>query len=165
MSSVTETKFIIKGTFIDTLTKDEKQKKKGFILVEDGLIKNFSEENPDTSIKLYDYTGKLIIPGLSDLHLHAPQYPNIGLGLDLELLDWLDTYTFPEESKYKDIEYAKSLKDSTGAYRHQTKRQFILRSGDGVKFVVSNQWSTVNVMNLVEFIQRQSWDLKIKKDE
>ena len=108
MSSVTETKFIIKGTFIDTLTKDEFRIRKGFILVEDGLIKNFSEENPDyTSIKLYDYTGKLIIPGLSDLHLHAPQYPNIGLGLDLELLDWLDTYTFPEESKYKDIEYAK----------------------------------------------------------
>ena len=107
MSSVTETKFIIKGTFIDTLTKDEFRIRKGFILVEDGLIKNFSEENPDTSIKLYDYTGKLIIPGLSDLHLHASQYPNTGLGLDLELLDWLDTYTFPEESKYKDVEYAK----------------------------------------------------------
>ena len=107
MSSATETKFIIKGTFIDTLTKDEFRIRKGFILVEDGLIKNFSEENPDTSLKLYDYTGKLIIPGLSDLHLHAPQYPNVGLGLDLELLDWLDTYTFPEESKYKDIEYAK----------------------------------------------------------
>ncbi len=107
MSSVTETKFIIKGTFIDTLTKDEFRIRKGFILVEDDLIKNFSEENPDTSLKLYDYTGKLIIPGLSDLHLHASQYPNTGLGLDLELLDWLDTYTFPEESKYKDIEYAK----------------------------------------------------------
>ena len=107
MSSVTETKFIIKGTFIDTLTKDEFRIRKGFILVEDGLIKNFSEENPDTSLKLYDYTGKLIIPGLSDLHLHASQYSNTGLGLDLELLDWLDTYTFPEESKYKDIEYAK----------------------------------------------------------
>ena len=107
MSSPTETKFIIKGTFIDTQTKDEFRIRKGFILVEDGLIKNFSEENPDTSIKLYDYTGKLIIPGLSDLHLHASQYPNTGLGLDLELLDWLDTYTFPEESKYKDIEYAK----------------------------------------------------------
>ena len=107
MSSVTETKFIIKGTFIDTLTKDEFRIRKCFILVEDGLIKNFSEENPDTSIKLYDYTGKLIIPGLSDLHLHASQYSNTGLGLDLELLDWLDTYTFPEESKYKDVEYAK----------------------------------------------------------
>ena len=107
MSSEPETKFIIKGTFIDTLTKDEFRIRKGFILVEDGLIKCFSEENPDTSIKLYDYTGKLIIPGLSDLHLHAPQYPNAGLGFDLELLQWLDTYTFPEESKYKDVEYAK----------------------------------------------------------
>ena len=65
----------------------------------------------------------------------------------------------------EDIDYAKSLKDSTGAYRHQTKRQFILRSGDGVKFVVSNQWSTVNVVNLVKFIQKQGWDLKIKKEE
>ena len=65
----------------------------------------------------------------------------------------------------EDIDYAKSLKDSTGAYRHQTKRQFILRSGDGVKFVVSNQWSTVNVMNLVEFIQKQGWNLIIKKED
>lgn len=107
MSSEPGTKFIIKGTFIDTITKDEFRIRKGFILVEDGLIKDFSDENPDTSLKLYDYTGKLIIPGLSDLHIHAPQYPNAGLGLDLELLDWLDTYTFPEESKYKDVEYAK----------------------------------------------------------
>ena len=51
-----------------------------------------------------------------------------------------------------------------GAFRHQTKRQFVLKSGDGVKFVVSNQWSTVNVMNLVQFIQEQGWDFKIKKD-
>lgn len=64
----------------------------------------------------------------------------------------------------ENIEYAKSLKESTGAFRHQTKRQFVLKSGDGVKFVVSNQWSTVNVMNLVQFIQKQGWDFKIKKD-
>ena len=107
MESETDKKFIVKGTFIDTITKDEFRIRKGHILVSDGLIKDFSEENPDKSLKLYDYTNKLIIPGLSDLHLHAPQYPNAGLGLDLELLDWLDKYTFPEESKYKDIEYAK----------------------------------------------------------
>lgn len=65
----------------------------------------------------------------------------------------------------EDIEYAKSLKESTGAFRHQTKRQFILRSGDGIKFVVSNQWSTVNVMNLIKFIQEQCWDMKVKREE
>ena len=102
-----DNKFVIKGTFIDTLTKDEFRIRKGYILVENGLIKDFFEENPDKSLKFYDYSNKLIIPGLTDLHLHAPQYPNAGLGLDLELLQWLETYTFPEESKYKDVEYAK----------------------------------------------------------
>ena len=102
-----ENKFIVKGTFIDTITKDEFRIRKGFILVQDGLIKDFSEENPDNSLKLLDYTNKLIIPGLSDLHIHAPQYPNAGLGLDYELLQWLEKCTFPEESKYKDAEYAK----------------------------------------------------------
>jgi len=48
----------------------------------------------------------LIIPGLTDLHLHAPQYAFAGLGIDLELLPWLDTCAFPEESRYGDLEYA-----------------------------------------------------------
>ena len=101
-------KFVVKGTFIDTKEKDAFRIRKGYILVEDGLIKNdISEENPDTSLKLYDYTDKLIIPGLSDLHLHAPQYANAGLGLDMELMNWLNTYTFPEESKYGNEEYAR----------------------------------------------------------
>ena len=63
------------------------------------------------------------------------------------------------------IEYAKRLKEITGSYRHQVKRQFILRSSDGIKFVVSNQWSIVNIMNLIYFVQKQGWEIKIKKDE
>ena len=109
MESENLSKFLVKGTFIDTITKDEFRIRKGYILVEDGLTKDFSEEHPDKSLKLFDYTDKLIIPGLSDLHIHAPQYPNMGLGMDLELLGWLDTYTFPEESKFKDPEYAKKI--------------------------------------------------------
>jgi len=109
MESENLSKFLVKGTFIDTITKDEFRIRKGYILVEDGLTKDFSEENPDQSLKLFDYTDKLIIPGLSDLHIHAPQYPNMGLGMDLELLGWLDTYTFPEESKFKEPEYAKKI--------------------------------------------------------
>ena len=63
------------------------------------------------------------------------------------------------------IEYAKRLKDITGSYRHQVKRQFILQSSDKIKFVVSNQWSIVNVMNLIHFVQKQGWDIKIKNEE
>ena len=57
-------------------------------------------------IRVEDCGQKLIIPGLVDLHLHAPQYSFRGLGMDLELLDWLETHTFPEEAKFCDLDYA-----------------------------------------------------------
>ena len=100
-------KFIVKGTFIDTISSQKLRIRKGYILVENGIIKSFSENNPDETLEIFDYTNKLILPGLIDLHLHAPQYSFCGTGMDLELLDWLNTYTFPEESKFKDLEYAK----------------------------------------------------------
>ena len=100
-------KYVIKGTFIDTKEMDKLRIRKGFLLINEGLIQDFSEKNPDESLQLFDYTDKLIIPGLSDLHLHAPQYSYCGTGMDLELLDWLNKYTFPEESKYKELDYAK----------------------------------------------------------
>ena len=43
-----------------------------------------------------DFGEALVIPGLNDLHTHAPQYAFRGTGMDLELLDWLEKYTFPE---------------------------------------------------------------------
>ena len=54
-----------------------------------------------------DCSSQLIVPGMSDLHVHAPQYSFRGLGMDLELLEWLNTHTFPEEAKYADISYAR----------------------------------------------------------
>ena len=56
---------------------------------------------------LIDYSGRLIVPGLVDLHTHAPQFAFRGLGMDLELLDWLQTHAFPEEAKYGNLEYAR----------------------------------------------------------
>ena len=57
-------------------------------------------------LPFFDHGGCLILPGLVDLHMHAPQFAFRGLGMDSELLDWLNTYAFPEEAKYSDIEYA-----------------------------------------------------------
>ncbi len=56
---------------------------------------------------LFDYRDRLIIPGLMDLHIHAPQYAYRGLGMDLELIQWLDRQAFLEEAKYCDEEYAR----------------------------------------------------------
>lgn len=52
---------------------------------------------------------QFLMPGLIDCHIHAPQFPNIGLGLDMELLDWLNTYTFPLEANYKDDKFARHV--------------------------------------------------------
>ena len=53
----------------------------------------FSAIPPEyAGLPLLDCSGKLIVPGLTDLHIHAPQYTFRGLGMDLELLDWLNTY-------------------------------------------------------------------------
>ena len=54
-----------------------------------------------------DHSGKLIIPGLTDLHIHAPQFAFRALGMDMELLDWLNSHAFPEEAKYRETEYAR----------------------------------------------------------
>ncbi|GAX08056.1 guanine deaminase [Secundilactobacillus silagincola] len=50
-----------------------------------------------------------ILPGFIDLHVHAPQWPNAGLALDRPLNEWLDTYTFPLEAKYQDLDFAKTV--------------------------------------------------------
>ena len=57
-------------------------------------------------IEVVDFKGMLVTPGFIDLHMHAPQYAYRGMGMDLELLDWLNTMAFPEESKYADAEYS-----------------------------------------------------------
>lgn len=43
---------------------------------------------------------KFFFPGFIDTHIHASQFPNIGIGLDTPLLDWLTTYTFAVELKF-----------------------------------------------------------------
>ncbi|XP_037952969.1 guanine deaminase [Teleopsis dalmanni] len=49
---------------------------------------------------------QFLMPGLVDCHIHAPQVAQIGLGLDMPLLDWLNTYTFPLEAKFADQNFA-----------------------------------------------------------
>ena len=76
----------------------------GYLSVEDGKVLCVSSVSPAGDI--IDFSGSIVIPGLSDLHLHAPQYAFAGLYMDEELLDWLNHHTFPEEAKYGDISYA-----------------------------------------------------------
>ncbi len=105
-------KIVLKGNIAFTPTKDKfETHENSYIIVEDGKVVDICKEL-DKSYKDYtiqDFSDKLIVPGFIDLHLHAPQYPNRGLGLDKELIPWLETYTFPEEGKYEDLEYSRKV--------------------------------------------------------
>jgi guanine deaminase len=60
-------------------------------------------------VEVVDFGNRLLIPAMNDLHVHAPQYRNQGIAMDLELLPWLQNYTFPEEMKYADMGYAERM--------------------------------------------------------
>jgi guanine deaminase len=53
-----------------------------------------------------------LLPGLVDLHVHAPQWPQLGLALELPLEEWLQACTFPLEARYRDTEYARGVYES-----------------------------------------------------
>ncbi|KAA3518415.1 guanine deaminase [Agrobacterium vitis] len=53
--------------------------------------------------------GCLLLPGLVDCHVHAPQYPQLGTALDVPLETWLHAHTFPLEARYADVAYAKRV--------------------------------------------------------
>lgn len=82
----------------------------GYMHIRDGKIVALYETVPTnlSSLELKDYHGKIVLPGMVDLHLHAPQYAYRGTKMDLPLLDWLNINTFPEEAKYEDVSYAKA---------------------------------------------------------
>lgn len=50
--------------------------------------------------------GRYLLPGFVDLHIHAPQWPQLGKALHLPLEDWLQQYTFPLEARYADLAFA-----------------------------------------------------------
>jgi guanine deaminase len=81
-----------------------------FLVCVDGKSAGVFPRLPEryAALPLFDHGGKLVIPGLVDLHTHAPQFALRGRGMDLELLDWLETHTFPEEAKYRDLDYARA---------------------------------------------------------
>ncbi len=103
---------IIKGNIIYTPSYSEFVAiENGYIILEDNKVIEVCKSLPDkySNLDIIDYGNKLIIPGMNDLHCHGPQFRNIGIAMDMELLPWLNNYTFPEESKYKDVNYGEKM--------------------------------------------------------
>ncbi|MGI5936673.1 MAG: amidohydrolase family protein [Oscillospiraceae bacterium] len=79
-----------------------------WLVCENGFCAGVFDELPErfSNLPVFDFGDMIIIPGYVDLHLHAPQYQNCGLGMDMELLDWLEAQTFPTEARFADVSYA-----------------------------------------------------------
>ena len=103
--------FALRGNVVYSAQKDELTSLEGgYLVCEDGVCRGAFLQLPEqyAGIPVTDWGNRLIIPGLVDLHVHAPQYAFRGLGMDMELLPWLQTYAFPEEARYQNLEYARA---------------------------------------------------------
>lgn len=102
--------FIMKGHICHSKSKtDIEIIENGYLVCKDGKSAGIYAEIPEEykNFPIKDYSNQLVIPGLVDLHVHAPQFSYRGMLMDLELMDWLAQYTFPEEEKYADLQYAR----------------------------------------------------------
>lgn len=142
-----EKNFILKGNIcycedVHTLKTVEQ----GFLVCREGLVEGVFERLPEEykEYPIRDFGDQLIIPGLTDLHIHAPQYSFRGLGMDLELLDWLNTNTFPEEAKYQDLDYAR---EAYGIFADAMKKSGTTRA---CIFATIHNGATELLMDLME---------------
>ena len=109
MEEVPGKEFVLKGNICYSKTKKELEiVENGYLVCRDGKSAGVYRELPQvySSLPVVDYGDQLIIPGMVDLHVHAPQFAFRGMSMDLELMDWLNHYTFPEEEKFEDLGYA-----------------------------------------------------------
>ena len=103
---------ILKGTIISAPALGQLEiTENGYLVAENGIIQGVYEILPEKYVghEIEGSGSDLILQSFSDMHLHAPQYPMLGMGMDLPLLQWLDTYTFPTEAKFADPDYARKV--------------------------------------------------------
>ena len=158
---MSESIFILKGNIVYSRSAEELEIcEHGYLVCENGLVKGVYQTLPFAygGFPVTDYEDRLIIPGLVDLHVHAPQYSYRGLGMDMELLEWLETNTFPEEAKFKETEYAKK------AYRIFVDN---MRKGATTRaciFATVHREATLLLMDMLEDAGLNTMDGKVNMD-
>ena len=153
--------FVIKGNICQTIhPKAPDLHENAFAVCVDGVSKGVFAALPTefASLPLYDFGDALIFPGMVDLHVHAPQYAFRGMCMDLELMDWLNRYTFPEEEKYEDLEYAER---AYGLFVDALRKGATTRS---CIFATRHRFATELLMKLMEESGLVSYVGKVNMD-
>ena len=89
---------ILKGTIVSARSLGKLDiTENGYLVAENGVITGVFPVLPEqyAGASVEDFGDALILQSFADLHLHAPQYPMLAMGMDLPLLDWLNAYAFP----------------------------------------------------------------------
>jgi guanine deaminase len=153
--------FVIKGNICQTINpKSLDLHQNAFVVCEDGISKGVFDLLPKEyqGLPLHDFGDALVFPGMIDLHIHAPQFAFRGTSMDLELMDWLNQYTFPEEEKYEDLEYAKK---AYTIFVDALKKSATTRS---VMFATRHRYATELLMELMEQSGLVSYVGKVNMD-
>ena len=153
--------FVIKGNFCQAKNPRELDMRAvAFAVCVDGISQGVFDTLPKeyAHLPFYDYGDALIFPGMVDLHVHAPQYAFRGMCMDLELMDWLNCYTFPEEEKYEDLEYAKK---AYGMFVDALKNGATTRA---CIFATRHRYATELLMELMEQSGLVSYVGKVNMD-
>ena len=153
--------FVIKGNICQTKTPEKLDlNENAFAVCVDGVSAGVFNDLPEeyAGLPLYDYGDALIFPGMVDLHVHAPQYAFRGMCMDLELMDWLNRYTFPEEEKYENLEYAK------GAYGMFVDALIKGATTRSCIFATRHRYATELLMELMENSGLVSYVGKVNMD-
>ena len=103
---------ILRGNVIHTPALGELETLAGgYLVLEDGVIQGIFPVLPEryAACPVENWGNRLIMPAFADMHLHAPQYPMLGMGMDLPLLEWLNAYTFQTEERFADLDYARRV--------------------------------------------------------
>ena len=87
----------------------------GVLLVDNGKVSAIGHardllDTLDAAVEVIEYTDALITPGFIDTHIHLPQTGMVG-SYGEQLLDWLNTYTFPCEKQFADPAHAAEVAD------------------------------------------------------
>lgn len=99
-----------RGTIMQTPRRGELQVLSNAVIEVDGSGTVTSINTDDSGPVDHDFgTDSVVLPGLVDTHIHAPQWPQLGTGLDLPLESWLFEYTFPIEQQLTDAAFAATV--------------------------------------------------------
>ncbi len=154
--------YALRGDFIWTPSPGALELRPGAYAVcdENGLCAGVFDVLPESyaGLPVRDLGDTLIVPGYSDLHTHAAQYRDMGLGMDHELIGWLSDLTYPEEARFADAAFAREI---YGRFAAELRAGFTTRA---CIFASAHREGTEILMDILDMTGLKTFVGKVNMD-